>query len=93
MGKSLKSQRIQYAYMAISKLSDTTMERNNIINNYYSNKIKIMNKQLKLKKRSVLAKEKIAKAMTIIAGIVESSDDDDSSDDDSSDDDNIPTAK
>lgn len=73
VGKSIISQKNQNALTATSKLTDTTVERNNKIKNDVLNNIKIMNEQLKSKKRSVLTKRNIAEAIAMLAGYEESS--------------------
>lgn len=56
---------------ATSKLSEVSVIRNNIVQDYYKEKLEILKRQTDLKERSVIAKEKIAIALSLMAGLKE----------------------
>lgn len=74
-----KSDRLKNTVDATVRLSEVSMDRNTMMQEYYRSKIELLKTQtdikgrnLVLKERSVVAKEKIAKALMVMAGIEES---------------------
>ena len=59
-----KRQRLEASVKATTELGVLSKERNMILENYYEKKLQILQQQLKLKERNVIAKEKIAKSIS-----------------------------